>query len=100
MWVVEEMIKNNIDVEQCPIGIVPFGTGNDFSRVLGWGGNLKINKFSFLTFNHLGSAPTKLIGINLDNLKILIGKWLNAITEEFDIWDILVETYEVFAGFF
>lgn len=38
MWVVEEMIKYNIDVEKCPIGIVPFGTGNDFSRVLGWGG--------------------------------------------------------------
>ena len=38
MWVVEEMIRYRIDVESCPIGIVPFGTGNDFSRVLGWGG--------------------------------------------------------------
>lgn len=35
MWVVEEMIKYKVDVEQCPIGIVAFGTGNDFSRVLG-----------------------------------------------------------------
>jgi len=38
MWVVDEMINYKIDVEKCPIGIVPFGTGNDFARVLGWGG--------------------------------------------------------------
>ena len=38
MWVVEEMIHYKIDSEKCPIGILPFGTGNDFSRVLGWGG--------------------------------------------------------------
>lgn len=43
MWVVEEMIRYKIDPEKCPIGILPFGTGNDFSRVLGWGGN-KISK--------------------------------------------------------
>ncbi len=35
MWVVEEMIKYQCDIESCPIGIVAFGTGNDFSRVLG-----------------------------------------------------------------
>jgi diacylglycerol kinase (ATP) len=38
MWVVDEMINYKIDVEKCPLGILPFGTGNDFSRVLGWGG--------------------------------------------------------------
>lgn len=38
MWVVEEMINYQIDQTKCPIGILPFGTGNDFSRVLGWGG--------------------------------------------------------------
>ena len=27
------MIKNNIDFNLCPIGVIPFGTGNDFSRV-------------------------------------------------------------------
>lgn len=40
MWVIEEMIKANIEVQKCPIGIIPFGTGNDFSRVTGWGGCL------------------------------------------------------------
>lgn len=38
MWVVEEMINYKINPDKCPIGILPFGTGNDFSRVLGWGG--------------------------------------------------------------
>jgi len=38
LWVVNEMIKTGIDLNSVPIGIIPFGTGNDFSRVLGWGG--------------------------------------------------------------
>lgn len=82
MWVIEEMIKYSIDVSKCPIGIVPFGTGNDFSRVLGWG----------------GSAPLKMVGPSLDNLKALISRWRNAITEEFDVWEITIETNE--NGFF
>lgn len=41
MWVIDEMLRYDINQERCPIGILPFGTGNDFSRVLGWGGNYK-----------------------------------------------------------
>lgn len=37
MWVVEEMIEYGIDFKRCPLGTIPFGTGNDFSRVVGWG---------------------------------------------------------------
>jgi diacylglycerol kinase (ATP) len=63
MWAVEEMVKYKIEVDKCPIGIVPFGTGNDFSRVLGWG----------------GSAPSELIGTHLNALKGMVWKWINAI---------------------
>ena len=44
LWVVGEMIKSNVDFEKCPIGILPFGTGNDFSRCLGWGGKERDKK--------------------------------------------------------
>lgn len=40
MWVVQEMHKYKLDFEKCPLGTIPFGTGNDFSRVLGWGGKV------------------------------------------------------------
>lgn len=35
MFLIEEMINAHCDFTNCPIGIVPMGTGNDFSRVLG-----------------------------------------------------------------
>ena len=35
MWVVEECMKHRIDTARVAIGVIPFGTGNDFSRVLG-----------------------------------------------------------------
>lgn len=38
MWVIEEMVKYQIDFNSLAIGVIPFGTGNDFSRVIGWGG--------------------------------------------------------------
>jgi diacylglycerol kinase (ATP) len=34
------MVMHNIEVDKVPLGIIPFGTGNDFSRVLGWGGGV------------------------------------------------------------
>lgn len=37
MWVVTEMVKYNIKIFNVPIGVIPLGTGNDFSRELGWG---------------------------------------------------------------
>ena len=40
LWVVEEMLKAGIDFNKCALGVIPFGTGNDFSRVLGWGGKI------------------------------------------------------------
>jgi len=35
MWVVHSCIENNIDINKVVIGIIPFGTGNDFSRSTG-----------------------------------------------------------------
>jgi len=78
MWAVQEMIKVDIDFDKCPIGTIPFGTGNDFSRVLGWG----------------PTEPKVLIGTHLDNLKGLVTQWVNAEIADFDIWEITIETHE------
>ncbi len=37
MWVVSEIVKHKIDLKKAPIAVIPLGTGNDFSRCLGWG---------------------------------------------------------------
>jgi len=78
MWAVQEMIKADIDFDRCPIGTIPFGTGNDFSRVLGWG----------------PTEPKVLIGTHMDNLKALVTQWVNAEVSDFDIWDITIETHD------
>lgn len=79
MWVVMEMHKHKIDMDKVPIGVIPFGTGNDFSRVLGWG----------------PQEPSVVVGPHLNNLKGLIRKWTEAMIESFDIWDIVIECHEV-----
>lgn len=55
-----------------------YGSGNDFSRVLGWGGDIK----------------SDMIGKNLVILKNYIRQLIISIIEEFDIWDIKVVCYE------
>ena len=37
MWVVSELAKHGIDPNAVLLSIIPLGTGNDFSRNLGWG---------------------------------------------------------------
>lgn len=37
LWLVDEMSKAGIDFDRIPVGMIPVGTGNDFSRAAGWG---------------------------------------------------------------
>jgi len=43
----------------------------------------------------IGDAPSEIFGKNLDSLKSLIIKWIEAEVEEFDIWQIEIETNDV-----
>jgi diacylglycerol kinase (ATP) len=39
LWVISLVGKQGIDLTKVTFCIVPIGTGNDFSRCLGWGGS-------------------------------------------------------------
>lgn len=39
LWVVSLVGKAGLDLTKVPFCIIPIGTGNDFSRCLGWGGS-------------------------------------------------------------
>ncbi|KAL8275456.1 hypothetical protein Esti_000668 [Eimeria stiedai] len=36
MWCVDEMRKTGVDSNVCAVGVVPYGTGNDFANAVGW----------------------------------------------------------------
>ena len=69
------MVNHGCSIDNIPLGTIPFGTGNDFSQVLGWG----------------GTNPDELFNKNFLGFKILIKNWINSLIEDFDIWDVIIE---------
>lgn len=70
MWAMSEVILHGIDVSRVAFGVVPFGTGNDFARSLGWG---KLSKYALVD---------------------LCRDWLEAPISAFDLWKIAVHVNE------
>ncbi|KAF7458169.1 diacylglycerol kinase [Cryptosporidium felis] len=81
MWCVSELEKTNVNFDRLVIGVIPFGTGNDFSRALNW---------------------TTVLDNPFDNglyrFRQLINDWVNAEIVEHDIWSVkaVVDSYGCF----
>jgi diacylglycerol kinase (ATP) len=77
MWVVSELAKYQIDPDLVNLAIIPLGTGNDFSRNLGW-----------------GKVQTTLTENSFRELKDLIREWSRADQEYLDLWEVEVTVWE------
>ncbi|KAF4704226.1 hypothetical protein FOZ62_028833, partial [Perkinsus olseni] len=78
MWVLQELILHGINTDRVCIGIIPFGTGNDFSRATGWG----------------ASAPSDFPGSRLTGFRTWLKRWLSADVKKFDIWKVGVKLHD------
>jgi len=81
MWTIEEMFKKGIPVERVSLGTVPFGTGNDFANVTGWG--MKGPPRGFLRETQ-----------GFEGLSSYVRRWLCAETKAYDIWEVSVQTHK------
>ncbi|CAK0858724.1 unnamed protein product [Prorocentrum cordatum] len=79
MWVIEEMFKHGIDVDRVTLGTTPFGTGNDFSNVTGWGTR--------------GPSPGFLKeNSGFSGMRRYVDAWLQAEQRPYDIWETSMRT--------
>jgi len=75
MWVDAEATKHGIDTSrQIVFGIIPLGTGNDFSRVAGWG----------------GKNPKRIRAHDFRKLRKLVNKWCASISRPHDVWEVCI----------
>jgi hypothetical protein len=78
-WMISELA--GIECPQVPLGVIPFGTGNDMSRVLGWGGHAP----QFLGGSQLFSGERKLRSLKTLLLKVGIATALTHCTRTLHI---------------
>ena len=63
LGIVEDLNKENIDLNRCIFGSMPFGTGNDLSHALGFGSECTvgdINNFQRVLFTYLIGVESKI----------------------------------------
>ena len=75
VWAMQEALEHNVDMEKVAFAAIPYGTGNDFGRVFGWG----------------ASSPQNLFNDEMSAFKNLVQNWLNAEVIDFDLWEVQLE---------
>lgn len=79
MWADHEATMHGIDTpSQVLFGIVPLGTGNDFSRVAGWG----------------GKNPSGFLEDGCRKLRQMVVDWVEARPRHHDVWQITLHVNE------
>jgi diacylglycerol kinase (ATP) len=81
MWALKEALAHGIDIDKVAFGIIPFGSGNDFSRATYWG----------------FSPPDRgIFKHEMAGFKALILQWFLAKIEDFDVWEVTVKVNDHF----
>ena len=78
VWAMSEADAHGIDSSRIAFGSLPFGTGNDFSRATGFGGN----------------SPHKIVGKEMSAFKKIILIYLNSDVSPFDLWEVKIVVKE------
>lgn len=81
LWAIEEAEKHRIDTRhQVLLAVMPLGTGNDFSRFTGWG----------------GQAPkmNRLLYGECEGLRQLVREWATVRPRAHDIWRVVLQVDE------
>eukprot|EP00919_Chromeraceae_sp_WS-2016_P007223 GHVR01016992.1.p1 GENE.GHVR01016992.1~~GHVR01016992.1.p1 ORF type:complete len:530 (+),score=134.39 GHVR01016992.1:231-1592(+) len=78
LWLLSELDAHDISDERVVVGVIPYGTGNDFGRALNW----------------ISSKTTKAFDKELGDLKALISRWCSADVVEFDVWEVCVSVHD------
>ena len=79
MWAISEAQAHGVNIDKVAFGVVPYGTGNDFARSLGWG----------------GTNPSKaILNSGMKRFKAMIREFLTAEVTDFDIWKVDVKVRE------
>lgn len=82
MWADGEVEKHGVHSSQILYGIIPLGTGNDFSRVAGWGGKNPTN------INDPGS--------DFAELRAMANRWAKAKPRPHDCWEVTIKVEDEF----
>mmetsp|Transcript_23305 Transcript_23305/g.42138 ORF Transcript_23305/g.42138 Transcript_23305/m.42138 type:complete len:542 (+) Transcript_23305:125-1750(+) len=79
MWAIEEIFNAKIALDKVMIGTMPFGTGNDFGNVTGWGTSGPAAGFVKQADGYSG-------------INKYLKRWLRAESSPYDIWELSVKT--------